>query len=154
MRDLIFLLRTIILSVEFLLIFFGFITYLFLYEEILRIILHIGIEQINITLTMPLPLAIFAFFIKNAVAILHQDTPYSQILLRWPNYKYLKLTYYVALFYSSISLLICFISALFKLGTPESFLSFIVGLLVLSSSTLSCYIARIEIKDYLTTFSE
>lgn len=148
------LLKSLFISIEFI-----YIVILFLIRSKINIFLNdfgnfIFLDSDMVKyIALGLPLSLLFISSRFHKSIL-QPRENNKILYQWPDYKYYKLNSYVGLVYCIIPIIPIFLSWMYKDSYEISDVGFYYLMLVGVSiiSTVSMYIAHLDINEYLDTF--
>ena len=104
---------------------------------------------------MLFPVGLAAWVANDVRLLLHEDKDTTRLLTAWPDYWKLKVHVWVALLYALIFAVLSLVPWLVKAGitTGGGLLIFLISIIGQAFVAASVYIARVQIKEYVTNGS-
>ncbi|MGY2286707.1 hypothetical protein [Pseudomonas gingeri] len=142
-------LRVFFLSVEACILAVGFLSWVYLGQQIQSFASSIAINDEALKYLMFLPAALAAWIFNEARVLLQDDSDTFKILVKWPDYWKLKSHLWVSLFYAVFFASLSLVPWIVKSGISSvgGLLIFTVSILGQLTVAISVYFARISIKE-------
>jgi hypothetical protein len=152
MKKIIYILRVLVISIEFLMLLIGWLIYSKCGVEIDGFAKAIKVNQKYIEGIMIIPPGIFVWILNEVRLMRVGDKDLTKILVTWPNYWMLKTHTCIQIIYSVIFLFMASIPWLteYDIHSGIGFILFIIGSVGLGYSGLNIYWAGIHVKEILS----
>jgi len=144
-------LRVFVISFEFLIVVISILLSSVYGEIVSTFIRELQINDEVLKWLMFVPAGLICWSFSEAKLLLFPDGELSKILHKWPDYRKLKIHFWVALIYAVLFLVIGFLPLFIKegLNTATGFIMFFCGIAGELMVALSIYSAQISVKEIL-----
>jgi len=144
-------LRVFLISFEFLIVVISVFLVNVYGETINALIKEIQINDEILKWLMFVPAGLFVWSFSKAKLLLFPDGHFSKILHKWPDYRKLKIHFWVAIIYSVLFLIASLLPLFIKdgLNTGTGFIVFFCGLVGESIVAFCIYLAQIAVDEIL-----